>query len=160
MKKNIIMLAVVSVLGLGSSVGCGAIIGALPAVISTVTKALLVLDEIERFTNMFFMAAKGSAAADPTKLKQLEEQEKNIGKAIGKARTAALGLQHAAEGAQYASDEQVIQAFQKFEQAYMELTQLTGPLGVKVAPVGGLMVSGEGTLTVPPAEEFRPKEKQ
>lgn len=138
------------------SLGCAAILAALPTVIAAVQSAMLVLDQLEQFIDAAFRA------------KPNPELEKQVGKSLAKTRSALLLVQHAAEGATDLHDQRLQAAFASFEAAYSELLSLVHPLGVRVAPLplGGaadapLQVAYDAaseTLTVPPAEAFRPKE--
>jgi hypothetical protein len=138
-----------------SSVGCAALWAALPSVIAAVQAASLVLDQLQQFADTLFRAVPNA------------ELEKRVGVALAKTRSALLALQHAADGASDLHDERLVSAFNHFESAYNELLALLRPLGVEVEPLplagagsAPLQVRQEGgTLRVPPAAAFLPKEQ-
>lgn len=133
----IVGLALVTLLVLP---GCGAVIAALPQVISAVTDGIMLLDQIERYVESYF-------AAKPNP----ELQEKVV-KAIGKARNALIAANRTAKGAQKLDQQKVDEAFADFGVAYSELAALLDGVkipGLRVARPGAALSAAPGELVLP-----------
>jgi len=120
------------------SQGCAAIVSALPAVISAVTDASLVLSTIESFVNTYF--------AQPAHV-DLEKQ-KAVNLAITRARTSLDAALRIAHGAEKLDQAKVDEAFAEFKIAYTELIGMVDSIGIKSGPEKRMM-AGPNTLTVP-----------
>ena len=142
MKRTATILAFV--LAAESISGCATVAAVLPDVISAVTDGAQILDAIESFMRLVFVAHP-----DP-------DTEAKVAAALAKARTALNVALRTAQGAKDVTDERVDQAFEEFKQAYLELLALCRPYGVTPAklPHARMATSGQ-TLQVPEPLAFR-----
>lgn len=137
LRETVVALSLVVVVGTAVPLGgCAAIVSALPAVISAVTDASLVLSTIESFVNAYF-----ASHADA-------EKQKSVALAITRARTSLDGALRIAHGAEKLDQAKVDEAFAEFKIAYTELIGMVDSIGIKSGPQNRMM-AGPGTLTVP-----------
>lgn len=122
---------------LSTAPACAALLSALPEVVSKVADAMLIIDQIETFTDAYFMAA-------PNPKLEATCREK-----ITQARSALITAQRATQGAEDLSAGDVDKAFADFREAYTALLVVVGPLGVQTGDGGALSASSSGVLTVP-----------
>lgn len=119
--------------------GCAAVLSALPTVISWVTDAATILDQIDSFAGLFFSQHPDA------------ETQRYVEVAIAKARASLNAALRATQGGQELSKEQLDKAFEDFRAAYAELLAVVGPIGVKQAGQARYGMSTNGTeLVVPP----------
>lgn len=126
---------------------CAAVMSFLPKVVSIVTDALLIIDQIQSHVDLYFRARPDADA-----------QEK-ANAAIGKARAALNALNRTAQGVEAADDQRLAEAFDAFREAYAELLKVVAPFGVATANAGAFQVATAGTLYVPAplAMRFEPR---
>jgi hypothetical protein len=125
--------------------GCPEFWRVLPSIVSAVTDAILVLDQVESFVGAYF-------AANPN-----PEQQKKVATAIGKCRNALTVAQRATKGVDKLGQEEVDAAFAEFRAAWVELSALiTGIPGIRVQRAGEPTLSAApGQLVVPEPEALR-----
>ncbi len=121
-----------------TSVGCAALISALPTVIAAVTDAAQILDAIEHFVHAYYLQKP-----DPVK-------EAICDKAIAKSRTALNAALRIAQGTEKLDQAKVDEAFADFKLAYQELLVIVEPLGVHAAPLGKFMSTPNGLIVPEP----------
>lgn len=117
--------------------GCGAVLSALPIVISAVVEAGMVLDSIERFVDHFFVAVPDT------------DREQKVRDALEKARIALNVALRTTQGVEELSREDVIKAFKAFQEAYEQLLVLVEPMGVKQISADKKMSVSSDQLLVP-----------
>ncbi len=135
MKRSLrgLVLALALVVGAASVPSCAAVVSALPTVRAVLVDALLILDQIDSFTDGVF-AVRPNA-----------ELHAKIEIAISKTKLALATANRLASGSEKASQAQLSAAFEDFRVAYQNLIGLVGPLGVTTgdalrAVPGGLQV--------------------
>lgn len=128
-----IALSVALVVATGS---CAAVVSTLPKVISIVSDAALIVDQIDSFASAIF------------KVKPDADLEKKVSEAIILARKALAFANRTAAGAENLSQAQLVAAFDDFRIAYQDLLALVGPLGVTTGGGAGASGSDAGTLGV------------
>lgn len=131
-----------------SAPGCGAVMSVLPTVVSIVTDAMMILDQIDSHVSLLF--EHNPAIAAETKAK--------VQASLGKARAALNALNRAAQGVEAADDQRLVEAFTAFREAYAELLVVVAPFGVQTASAGGtFQVAAAGVLYVPAPLALRPQ---
>lgn len=136
---GVLCLSLAILLGAG---GCAAVMSFLPTVIAAVSDATMILDQIQTFVTNYYRDHP-----DATK-------EKQAMLALAKARSALIGAQRAAQGAEKLDQKKIDEAFQDFKVAYQEVLAIVGPLGVTSGD--GLHATEHG-LTVPTPEALNLK---
>jgi hypothetical protein len=129
------MLCLVVALSLGS-VGCGAIMNALPAIVAAVSDGSMILDQIQAYLDTYFKTHPDPIA------------EKKASFAIAKCRAALIAAQRTSAGAQKLDQQQIDAAFADFKVAYQELLAIAGPYGV--TQEGSTLKASANGLSVPP----------
>jgi hypothetical protein len=136
-------LALTSIVTLPS---CPELWEVLPKIVSVVTDAILVLDQVEAFAANHFVANPNP------------EKERAVAMAIGKCRNALGAAQRALKGSEDLGQEQVDNAFAHFRGAWAELSALlTGVPGIRLQRAGAPMLTaapGELVLLEPEALDF------
>jgi len=120
-----------------TSMGCATLIDFLPKVVATVTDAVLIIDEIERFVDAFF-----SVKPDPV-------LQAKVDVAISVTRQALGVALRTTDGAEHLSKQEADAAFDQFRKAYAELLILLKPLGIVSAGRNDLLAALPGKLIVP-----------
>ncbi len=126
-----------------TSVGCAAIVSALPAIIAAVTDSVQILDTIEAFVANYF-----GSHPDPA-------HQAKVADALAKCRIALNVALRVANGAQAADNAQVDKAFEDFKVAYLDLLGLVKPLGVHQVDKSGRISAAPGVLYVPEPLAFQ-----
>lgn len=125
--------------------GCAAVMSILPKVVSIVTDAMMILDQIDQHTELFFKNVPNP------------ELQAKVATALGKARAALNALNRTAQGIEDADDQRLAEAFRAFQEAYAELLVVVAPFGVQTASAGGtFQVASAGVLYVPAPLALRP----
>ena len=120
-----------------SLVGCGATLGTIIAtVLSVVTDASLIVDQVQDFVDTYF-----DAKPDPV-------VQAKVTAIIGKCRSALIVMDRAAKGGQDLNSKDVVAAMKNFQEAFAELMNLVGPLGVKIAGEPAKLGDGPARLTI------------
>lgn len=118
--------------------GCGAIMAAIPIVVTAAQTAGEVIDAISDFVH-------GHGVQDAA-----------VNEALVRARAALVAVLNAADGAKDIHDQQLQKALDAFQSAYAALLVAVGPYGVHPAPESGrLAAAGPGQLDVPDAPALR-----
>lgn len=128
------------------TMGCAAILGALPMIVAAVTDAMMVLDAIEDFVTKYF-------AANPD-----AEKQEAVAKSLAKTRSALNVALRTCSGTEDLSQGQVDAAFQDFRAAYVELSTLLGRYGL--ASQGDRLMATPGqplVIPTPMAMTFKVK---
>lgn len=132
--KPLRLLLMVAVLALIP--GCAAFQKALPQIVSLVTDAILVIDQIDSFTGAYFKSHPNA------------EQEKAVADGLSRTRHALIAAQRTSESAGALGEGDAAGALAAFRGAYEELlAACAGIPGLKVGAIGD--AAGPGTLVVP-----------
>jgi hypothetical protein len=115
---------------------CATLVTSLPVIIAAVQDGSMVVDTIARFVELYFAKHGDKSPVDPEKVRT----------AIERTRMALNAALRAAQGAEKLDQAQVDAAFADFKQAYIELTALVAPLGVRT---GDKLSARPGGLSVP-----------
>lgn len=124
--------------------GCAAVMAVLPAVVSIVTDAMLILDQIEDHVRLFFKSRPDA------------ETEAKVQAAVSRARAALVALNRTAQGVEAADDQRLAEAFAAFREAYEALLEVVAPFGVQTQP-GGFAIAQPGVLYVPQPLALQPR---
>lgn len=122
-------LALVLVFSVGS---CATVASTLPKVMSVVSDAALIVEQIDSFSAAVFKAVPNA------------DLEKKVEQAINIARKALATANRTASGAENLSQSQLAAAFDDFRIAYQNLLALVGPLGVTTGSGAGGALGASG----------------
>lgn len=118
--------------------GCAAFAKALPQIVSLVTDAVLVVQQIEGFTDGYFRAHP-----DP-------KREADVADALARARHALIAVERAAAAGEALSSENYLAALGAFREAYEALlVACSGMPGLRVVKGTEDAVAGPGEVVVP-----------
>lgn len=143
--RNRMLTALLCLALLFQVAGCAAVLSALPSVISWVSDAATILDQIDSYANVFFVAHPDV------------DKQRYVGQAISKARAALNAALRTTQGTQELSKDEVDKAFQDFRSAYSELLVVVGPIGVRQEgkAVYGMSAAGDQLVVPPPLAMHR-----
>lgn len=115
---------------------CKEFLAALPKVVSVVQDAMLILDQVESFTDQYFKAHPN------------HEREKAVKDGLARSRSALIAVQRAGVGADKLDRGATLSAIADFQAAYGELLKACeGIPGLNVGALGD--AAPPGGLTIP-----------
>lgn len=134
MSKFLRLLSVITIVAIAP--GCAAFVKALPQIVSLVNDAVLVIEQIESFSQSYFRAHPDAA------------REAAVADALARTRSALIATERAASGVEAVSKEDTQAALDAFREAYGHLLEAIGGIpGLRVGSAGDAAAPGE--LVVP-----------